>query len=182
MRAGSPARSGVKSRRRCHQPAPSHHLSLPRTDGCLVDIERVPTATEPVCSRWLALKRPGRRALFSQLIGARAIAFTPCGRVNGALLLCAGMHNEMLHLTLVMPSRKRIRHSKAGCMPRVWMISRWFSTAGPLRSDGHDETFIRISPEMIITAATSRMALADSPKKKIPTRNAPTAPMPVQMV
>ena len=45
-----------------------------------------------------------------------------------------------------------------------------------------DESFISTSPEMIKTAASIRMALAGSPKIKIPTKNEPIAPIPVQTV
>lgn len=45
-----------------------------------------------------------------------------------------------------------------------------------------DTSFIINKPLTIKTAATIRSSVAGSPMKKIPAANAPTAPMPVQMV
>jgi len=44
------------------------------------------------------------------------------------------------------------------------------------------DSFISTSPDTISSAATIRIALAVSPRTAMPTRNAPTAPIPVQMV
>ena len=44
------------------------------------------------------------------------------------------------------------------------------------------ESFIRTRPETISTAAPIRIGLTCSPRKTMPTTNAPTAPMPVQIV
>jgi hypothetical protein len=45
-----------------------------------------------------------------------------------------------------------------------------------------DESFISTSPPTISAAATMRIGVACSPSTAMPTTNAPTAPMPVQMV
>ena len=45
-----------------------------------------------------------------------------------------------------------------------------------------DESFIITSPLTIRSAAAIRIAFACSPRTKMPTRNAPTAPIPVQIV
>ncbi len=44
------------------------------------------------------------------------------------------------------------------------------------------DTFINTSPLTINTAAPIRIALTCSPRNTMPTMNAPTAPMPVQIV
>lgn len=45
-----------------------------------------------------------------------------------------------------------------------------------------DDSFINTRPLMISTAAATRIKLTCSPKKMIPAKKAPTAPMPVQTV
>jgi len=60
---------------------------------------------------------------------------------------------------------------------RYWSLSSRNELANT-----HDDNFIMIRPPTMEMAATIRMGLADSPKRMIPTRNAPTAPIPVQMV
>jgi hypothetical protein len=50
------------------------------------------------------------------------------------------------------------------------------------RKNQAEASFIITRPLTIKTAATTRIRLAGSPRKMIPTANAPTAPMPVQIV
>lgn len=45
-----------------------------------------------------------------------------------------------------------------------------------------DDSFISSSPATISIAAATRIMLAGSPSTMTPTRNAPTAPMPVQIM
>lgn len=46
----------------------------------------------------------------------------------------------------------------------------------------YEDNFIINTPDTISTAATTRMVFTGSPKMMRPTRNAPTAPIPVQIV
>ncbi len=48
--------------------------------------------------------------------------------------------------------------------------------------DQEEDSFISTRPLTISNAATTRIGVSASPSTVMPTRNAPTAPMPVQMV
>lgn len=58
-------------------------------------------------------------------------------------------------------------------VPRAWQA---------IAVQAGDDSFISTSPDTINSAATIRIALAASPNIAIPTRKAPTAPIPVQIV
>ncbi len=51
-----------------------------------------------------------------------------------------------------------------------------------IRASIYEDSFISKRPDTISTAATMRMVFTGSPKKMRPTRKAPTAPIPVQIV
>ena len=72
----------------------------------------------------------------------------------------------------------RIKHKKAAFYSGFFVLN----SVGTKENGGHEEIFIITSPVTISAAAPTRMALAGSPSTSMPSKKAPTAPMPVQMV